>query len=109
MDLRGPCTPSYTVTGPYFVRSLTSEMHAYNVIMSKAVLPPTPPECGVTAGMVSARIMIDYTAAGSIYHHLFTLPGIPIHDNDYAYLHSTQRLDTNTSTRRLPLVEVSDC
>jgi hypothetical protein len=39
--------------------------------MIKAVLPPTHPKCGVTAGMVSARIMNDYTtAAGSIYHYL---------------------------------------
>jgi len=32
MSLRGPFTSSYIVTAPNFVRSLTSEMHAYENI-----------------------------------------------------------------------------
>ena len=59
------------------------------------MLPPTPPECGVTAGMVSARIMIDYTAAGSIYH-----PALPT--RAYLLTHtSRQRLRVSKAFPRI--------
>jgi hypothetical protein len=62
--------------------------------MIKAVLPPTHPKCGVTAGMVSARIMIDYTtAAGSIYHYL------PIHSPRLTYTRQRLSLHINVKAR----------
>jgi hypothetical protein len=52
--------------------------------MIKAVLPPTHPKCGVTAGMVNARIMTDYTTDCRRKH----LP-LPTYSFSQAYLYTT--------------------